>query len=253
MTPRGVLLRVRVAGVLVLLIVALGCTLGVLHVRRLYMERRLLNTWPESAAQDPALVRFATDRAVPVLAAHCSGCHGPDLHGDSRHGAPDLVDKEWLYGEGRVIDIEQTIAHGIRSGNHRAHDLADMPGFLRADPYWRYTIASLSRQEIADLAAFILRLNGRDGDDPRSGARGELLFNKALCYDCHTESAQGDPAIGAPSLRRHAWLFGSSPENLVDVISYGRAGICPAWDTRLSPATIRAIALYLHVQSAKAS
>jgi cytochrome c oxidase cbb3-type subunit 3 len=77
------------------------------------------------------------------------------------------------------------------------------------------------------------------------------LFNKALCYDCHTESAQGDPSIGAPSLMPHAWLFGGSREALVDTISYGRAGICPAWVGRLSPVTIRSIAIYLRSQSEK--
>jgi cytochrome c oxidase cbb3-type subunit 3 len=226
-------------------------TLGVRYLQRVHMEQRLLDTWPESAALDPALAQFAADRAVPALTQHCASCHGANLHGDRLHGTPDLIDSEWIFGDGRVVDIEQTINHGIRSGDHRDHDLADMPGFLRADPYARYHIDSLKPAEIADLAAFILRLNGRESADPLAASRGKALFNKALCYDCHTESAQGDPSIGAPSLLPHRWLFGSSPEALVDVISYGRAGVCPAWGGRLPPATVRAIAIYLHQRSEK--
>ncbi len=236
-----------------MLLIGAACALGGRLLWREHMDERLLQAWPELAAQDRDLSRYATARAVPALAQHCAGCHGADLHGDSVKGTPDLVDGEWLFGEGNVVDIEKTINHGIRSGDHRGHDLADMPGFLRANPYGRYHIDSLSRAAIGDLAAFILHLNGRDGVDPSAASRGEILFNKALCYDCHTASAQGDPSIGAPSLRRHAWLFGSSPLTLVDVISYGRAGVCPAWDGRLSPATIRAIAIYLHLRSVRSS
>ena len=237
--------------VLVLLIVAAGAALGARQLWRAHMEQRVLETWPETAALDPALLRFATSRAVPALNRHCAACHGAGLHGDKAHGAPDLTDKEWLFGEGRVVDIEQTINHGIRSGDHRDQDLASMPGFLRAEPYSRYHIASLSRADVNDLAAFILRLNGREPAASPAALRGAALFNKALCYDCHTESAQGDSSIGAPSLLPHGWLFGGNREALVDVISYGRAGICPAWVGRLSPVTIRSIAIYLHSQSEK--
>lgn len=246
-------MRVRTAQILLLLLVGVAATLGVRHLWAAHMEQRLLDTWPESAALDPVLVRYATDRAVPALSEHCAVCHGISLQGDKLRGAPNLVDKEWIFGEGRVVDIERIINHGIRSGDHRDHDLADMPGFLRANPYQRYHIDSLTPAEIGDLAAFILQMNGRSSVDTVAATHGKAVFNKALCYDCHTESAQGDPSIGAPSLSAHAWLFGGSPETLVDVISYGRAGTCPAWAGRLSPATVRAIAIYLHEQSEKSS
>ena len=135
--------------------------LGVRAAQRRHLEDRILSTWPETAALDPELVRFAGSLAAPALASHCAGCHGGDLHGDPTHGAPDLIDGEWLYGEGRVADIEQPISHGIRSGDHRSRDLADMPGFVLQNPYRRYRIASLKPSEIRDLAAFILQMNGR--------------------------------------------------------------------------------------------
>lgn len=212
------------------------------------MEQRLLRAWPEAAARDGSVAEFAAGVAQPALALHCAGCHGRDLRGDPGRGAPSLVDREWLYGEGRVSDIEQTILHGIRSGDHRGRDLADMPGFVLAEPYRRYHIASLGPADIRDLTAFVLGLSGHDAD-AAAAARGQRLFNSALCYDCHTASAQGDPAIGAPSLKRHAWLYGESPAVIGDVIAYGRAGVCPSWAGRLPPATIRAIAVYLHLRS----
>jgi cytochrome c oxidase cbb3-type subunit 3 len=231
---------------LIVLISALA--LGARAFHRGLMEHRLLETWPETAARDESLVEFAAGVAKPALAAHCAGCHGADLRGDRERGAPNLVDREWLYGEGRVAEIEQTINHGIRSGDHRGRDLADMPGFLLRDPYRRYHIASLNPADIRDLTAFVLRLSGSAADAP-AAVRGQALFNTALCYDCHTASAQGDPAIGAPSLKRHAWLYGDSPDSIGDVIAYGRGGVCPSWAGRLPPATVRAIAIYLHVRS----
>jgi cytochrome c oxidase cbb3-type subunit 3 len=233
----------------VFLIVLIGAAaLGARAFHGGLMEHRLLETWPETAARDESLVKFAAGLAKPALAEHCAACHGADLRGDRQRGAPSLVDPEWLYGDGRVAEIEQTINHGIRSGDHRGRDLADMPGFLLREPYRRYHIASLSPADIRDLTAFVLGLNGRAAD-AAAAVRGQALFNTALCYDCHTPSAQGDPAIGAPSLKRHAWLYGDSPDSIGDVIAYGRGGVCPSWAGRLPPVTVRAIALYLHVRS----
>ncbi len=231
-----------------LILVGLAAVLGVRAIDKWRMENRLLDTWPEVAALDPKLVRFATSLATPALDSHCAGCHGPDLRGDRVRGTPDLTDREWLYGDGSVAEIEQTILHGIRSGDHRGHDLADMPGFLLPEPYRRYHIGSLSPPQIGDLVAFIRQLNGRATPDAPAAARGAALYDSAQCYDCHTASAQGDPAIGAPSLRPHAWLYGDEAAALGDVIAYGRRGVCPAWAGRLPPATIRAIAIYLAVR-----
>ncbi len=216
------------------------------------MNRRLLETWPSLAARDVGLARFAADEAKPALASHCAQCHGEDLRGDSRKGVPNLVDREWLYGDGDVSDIEQTIVHGIRSGDRASRDLADMPGFARANPYWRYKIPSLDPQDLNDVVDFIMHLNGKPVSDLAGATRGALLFqNKGQCYDCHTPDAKGDDFIGAPNLTPHAWLYGDgSRQSAMDIISYGRRGICPAWSGRLRPSTIRAIAVYLHNRSA---
>jgi cytochrome c oxidase cbb3-type subunit 3 len=40
----------------------------------------------------------AVARAAPLFAQNCVTCHGATGHGDQTKGAPDLTDKEWLYG-----------------------------------------------------------------------------------------------------------------------------------------------------------
>ena len=56
----------------------------------------------------------AVQRAAPVYAANCVACHGPEGRGDPLQGAPNLTDKEWLYGSGRQ-DIKAQI-HAGRGG-----------------------------------------------------------------------------------------------------------------------------------------
>jgi len=232
------------------LLAAVACLYAARAIYHRHLETRLLQSWPDAAAQDPQLLRFAAAVAVPAMAEHCASCHGADLRGDPRRGSPNLIDKEWIHGEGGVADIEQTINYGIRSGDHRGRDLADMPGFELPVPYRRYQIASLQPADIHDLVEFVLQLNHREPIDPAAAAHGASLYTTALCYDCHNGNAAGDPSIGAPSLRPHAWLYGDgSRETLTDIIAYGRRGVCPGWSGRLKPVTIRAIAVYLHDRS----
>jgi cytochrome c oxidase cbb3-type subunit 3 len=42
----------------------------------------------------------------------CWDCHGPDGYGDSAIGAPDLVDRIWLYGDGSPVWIFRSISKG---------------------------------------------------------------------------------------------------------------------------------------------
>lgn len=59
---------------------------------------------------DPA----AVDRARPLFAANCASCHGADAHGDRAIGAPNLTDRDWLYGGDRET-LHRTI-YGPRNG-----------------------------------------------------------------------------------------------------------------------------------------
>jgi cytochrome c oxidase cbb3-type subunit III len=53
----------------------------------------------------------AVTRAAPVFAAQCAICHGPQGAGDQTKGAPNLTDKDWLYGSARA-DIRGQIWNG---------------------------------------------------------------------------------------------------------------------------------------------
>ena len=53
----------------------------------------------------------AVQRAAPIFQANCIVCHGPAGMGDQTKGAPNLTDKEWLYGPNRE-DIRGQIWNG---------------------------------------------------------------------------------------------------------------------------------------------
>jgi cytochrome c oxidase cbb3-type subunit 3 len=52
--------------------------------------------------------------------------------------------------------------------------------------------------------------------------------------------------FGAPNLTDQIWLYGSDEATIVETITNGRSGVMPAWVGRLDPATIKALAVYVH-------
>jgi cytochrome c oxidase cbb3-type subunit 3 len=83
--------------------------------------------------------------------------------------------------------------------------------------------------------------------------RGSNIFqDKGVCYDCHSRDASGIPDYGAPSLIDDDTLFGNDDATLYTSIYDGRHGKCPAWIKKLSFATIRAIAVFVHSVSREA-
>jgi cytochrome c oxidase cbb3-type subunit 3 len=218
------------------------------------MRARLMRADPGAIAQDADLKRFAIAYAQPVYDQHCAACHGDHMQGDPRRGVPGFTGKKWLYGEGRVAEIERTILYGIRSGNSKGWNLADMPGFGQPVPYKRYQISPLEPGEIRDVIEFLLVAGGKPGDRD-AAARGSKIFaDKGQCFDCHSGDVQGDSAIGAPGLIDGNWLYGTGTrEDLYDTIARGRSGICPAFVRELSPVTIRALAVLLYTNSHKAA
>ena len=242
--------RVRVgAGVLALLAVVLLAQ--AIHDRSLYS--RLLRTDGDLAVQNPKLVAFATDKGKAAFAAHCASCHGAEMKGDRTRGIADLSDSDWLYGSGRVAEIEQTILYGIRSGHPRAWNLATMPGFALPVPSTTYKTPPLTPSQIHDIVEYV-RLIGDKPADAAAAARGVKLYSNAgQCFDCHANDGEGDAAIGAPDLVDDVWLYGDgSPQSLFNSIAHGHQGICPSWTHRLPAGQIRALAVYLHTHAAKA-
>ena len=215
------------------------------------LNYELLAADAESIAATPRLADYADGLAEPAWRAHCASCHGADLKGDPGRGVPNLTDGDWLYGSGNIAQIEYTITYGIRSGNPKARNLAFMPSFAHPNDD-KEKLAPLSPAEIKDVIAYIFSIEGRKAD-PAAIARGAGIYaDKGACFDCHAPDARGDHDIGAPDLADNAWLYGDGSEaSVFQSIELGRAGTCPAWTGRLSPAVIRALAVFIkqHAQT----
>ena len=163
-------------------------------------------------------------------------------------GIPNLTDGDWLYGTGRVAEIEKVIEYGIRSRKARGWNLAIMPAYARPQPSPQdRAIKPLAPRDIDDLVEFLMLAQRRQAD-AESAARGAALFaGPAGCFDCHSADAKGDSAIGAPNLTDGITLYGDGSRGSTFMsIAYGRQGVCPAWIKSLSPAAIRELALYVY-------
>jgi len=77
------------------------------------------------------------------------------------------------------------------------------------------TLAPFGHQDVKALA--------RNVDALRIGRN--LFMNN--CAACHGSDARGAP--GFPNLTDKDWLFGGTPEAIVQTISYGRTSVMPAW------------------------
>jgi cytochrome c oxidase cbb3-type subunit 3 len=211
------------------------------------MEASLLRADPDMLPARADLMPFAVARGSSAFRENCAGCHGAAAKGDSTIGAPDLTDKDWLYGFGRVSDIQQTVKYGIRSQDPRGWNLADMPAFSHPVPYDREKLLPLSPDDVSDVVQFLYLQEKRPAD--RAAAdRGQRIFDgRGGCWDCHGSDGQGDNEVGAPNLTDNIWLFGSgSRADISDVIENGRQGVCPAWVERLSAARILEVSLYVY-------
>jgi cytochrome c oxidase cbb3-type subunit 3 len=213
-----------------------------------YAARQLLRADPDALPADAMLLRFAVRRGRPLFEARCAACHGAAGSGDSAKGVPDLTDSDWLYGTGRVTEIEKVIDYGIRSRDPKSWNLAIMPAYARPQPNpGDKSIQPLTPGEIGDLIEFLMLQQGRQADAAEA-ARGAALFTgHAGCYDCHSVDAKGDAAIGAPNLSDAITLFGDGSRGALYMsIAYGRQGVCPAWIKRASALSIRELALYVY-------
>lgn len=226
---------------------------GVLFAHDRAIRARFLMQPADSIPADPELMRFAMSRGPSAYAEHCASCHGARLEGDRRWGVPSLADSDWLYGTGRVTEIERVVLYGIRSGNSKGWDLAHMPAFATPHPYNLYAIPPLTPGAIADVTTYVLSFQHHQSD-AAAVTRGNRIFHdpgSGNCVDCHGPDGKGDSAIGAPDLTDAVWLTGDgSRQSIEDTIAHGLVGHCPSWVTRLSPVTIRAIAVYVHATAA---
>lgn len=210
-------------------------------VHRTDLAYRLVAAPDDEVASSPALVAYAHQVAVPVFARNCARCHGADMKGDTAVGAPNLVDKVWLYDQGTVFDIERMILYGARSGHAKARNITDMPAIGR--------IGVLKDDEIRDVVEYVTQLS-RQPADPVVAERGKAIFkDKGNCFDCHAPDGTGNPDYGSTDFTSGVWNYGGDRATLFKSVRDGRHGLMPAFIDKLSPAQIRALAVEIYERS----
>lgn len=195
-----------------------------------YLERFSKASFQE-IMEDPELYAFANAGGATAFKNNCATCHGSGAQGAK--GYPNLNDDDWLWG-GKLADIYQTLKFGIRSGHDEAH-FSQMPAFGRD--------GLLKRDEIHDVVDYVLTLSGSAQKD--SFAKGASIF-KSQCAVCHGAEGKGGLDVGAPNLSDKIWLYGGTREAIFESIYNSRAGVMPAWGTRLDENTLRELAVYIH-------
>jgi len=222
-------------------------TVIIAFIQNALTTNHLMKVTPDAAIGNPKLMEFAEKRGAPLFRTHCASCHGEDGKGNTIFGVPNLTDRDWLYGTGRVSDIEKVLFYGIRSHNPRGWNLAVMPAFARPVPSVTERIPPMTPGETRAVIAYLLKLENRPAGGTLAAAGDMIFHGNGGCYDCHTADAKGDSAIGAPDLTDGIWLYGDgSPAAMFESIAYGRQGICPAWTGKLSLPAIREISIFVY-------
>ena len=236
----------RIIGIFVGVVLVLAAVL--LWRRHVYEDQVLMmRTDPDVILSTPGLRDAALNRGRQVFAENCASCHGADAKGSRSKAIPDMTDDDYLYGQNKPSEIEQIVLHGIRAGDTKGWNLADMPGFAKAIPYTREKLPPLTPGQSDDLIAFLRAANGNGGYDDARVNRGRTMFTTtAGCWDCHGGDAAGDPAIGAPNLVDGKWLKGNGSEaDIRHTLERGLAGVSPAFFHRLSAYDARVVAVYV--------
>lgn len=182
--------------------------------------------------RDPALMGYVQAAGRVAFADNCAGCHGAG--GAGAVGFPTLADDDWIWG-GEPEQILQTITYGIRNNNENSR-ISDMPRF-GAD-------GMLTKEQIADVADYVLSLSGTQADAAVL-ERGGVIYAEN-CAACHGEKGEGMHEMGAPRLSDAIWLYGGDRKTVIETITYARRGNMPAWIERLDPATVKVLATYVH-------
>ncbi len=182
--------------------------------------------------KDQALMPFVMAGGAAVFGDNCGPCHGKGAQGAP--GYPNLNDDDWLWG-GTPEAIQQTITHGIRSGDPEMRDMA-MPRFGLDE--------MLQPAQIKDAAQYVLSLSGHATDEG-AAQRGATIFADN-CSACHGEDGKGNQELGAPNLTDEIWLYGGKTADIEKTIQTGRGGVMPYWTGRLDPVTIKMLTAYVH-------
>ena len=203
-----------------------------LKTARAAREHALSGASLSQIQSDPQLLQFAMAEGKAAFGDNCAPCHGSG--GQGAHGYPNLNDDVWLWG-GKLSDIQHTITVGVRSTADDTRK-SQMPSFGRD--------AMLKPEQVDDRTEYVVHLSGRRAD-AAAIRRAAPLFQDN-CAACHGPQGKGNRQFGAPNLTDNEWLYGPTREDVRDQIWNGHGGVMPTWGGRLSPETIKALAVYVH-------
>ncbi len=164
---------------------------------------------------------------------NCAPCHGTGATGSK--GFPNLNDDDWLWG-GSLDQIIQTIRFGARSGNAKGHE-GNMLAFGKD--------GTLKPEQIVTVANYVRSLSKLPTAPGYNATEGAKIFADN-CVVCHGENGKGNPELGSKDLTANIWLYGGDEATIIETITNGRGGVMPAWDGRLDPVTLKAMAVYVH-------
>jgi len=205
---------------------------GEIQAMRAKMEARFAPADLQTIKNDAELYAYAVAGGAVAFKNNCAACHGAG--GQGGKGFPNLNDDDWLWG-GTLDQIHTTIRYGAHNDNPNTHS-GGMPA-------WK---DSLKADDIDAVATYVEHLHeGDQASKTPSYTKGQAVF-AANCAVCHGDKGQGKIEVGSKQLNNNIWLYGGDHATLVQTISNGRAGVMPAWEERLSPSTIKQLAVYVH-------
>lgn len=189
--------------------------------------------YPQLLADPQAMARVRSEGAR-LFGDNCAACHGSDGHGGK--GFPNLADHDWLWG-GTPDAIAETIRVGVNSA-HPNTRVSEMIGFGSG--------GILDATQVANATDYVLSLSDPKVAQakPNSVQGGRVVFD-GNCVPCHGADARGNQSLGVPNLTDHAWMNGSGWTAVYTMISHGRKGEMPSWETRLSPAERKLLVAYV--------
>lgn len=188
----------------------------------------------EFVALAPAVAKLSENpQAIKIgqrlFLQNCALCHGSQARGAV--GYPNLTDNDWIYG-GSPDQILKSIEHGRVGGM----------------PAWK---AQIGENGVRATAEYVLSLSSEHGGQANGELNQTLITQgkpiyEANCAVCHGADGKGNTQLGAPNLSDNIWLFGGNREAVQTTIRHGRAGVMPAWDTKLGNERIMLLSAYVY-------
>jgi cytochrome c oxidase cbb3-type subunit 3 len=169
----------------------------------------------------------ATSMGQRLYLDNCAACHGERALGNLVIGAPNLTDRDSLYGAD-----PDTIMASIRDGR---------TGTM---PAWG---TMLGVDGVKEVAAYVLTFSGIDTPKDWKTA-GKARF-ETMCVACHGANGHGDPKLGAPDLTDGTWQYGGEFARVAESIREGRTGVMPAWGRRLNQDELRLVTAWVLAQA----